>query len=114
MRHFWCQVCDWLLTNEMAGMYYLANQKQAWVRQMPVSVTHTKLSRYLAALTSLCSPSGGICLLIHYDNTSVRIRFFRLLASILLSPSLQSLKPSGTSNELIITSRRTLREYFKG
>ena len=50
MRHFWCQVCDGSLTNERTGIFYLANQKPAWVRQMLMSVTHTKLSRYLAQL----------------------------------------------------------------
>ena len=56
MRHFWCQVCDGPLTNERTGIFYLANQKPAWVRQMLVSVTHTKLSRYLAWLTDQPGP----------------------------------------------------------
>ena len=56
MRHFWCQVYDGSLTNEKTGIFYLANQKPAWVRQMLVSVTHTKLSRYLAWLTDQPGP----------------------------------------------------------
>ena len=95
MRHFLSQVLDGWQTNERAGMCRMTNQKPDTCH-MPVSVTHTKLSRYLAWPGSApMSPTRGEFVHCYIMTTHHSRRVFFFLKTPQKSCFLESSKSLG-------------------